>query len=77
MIDSDIFVYEKRMKLVIAAPSERKRFAALGLRRLARESKLSLAPIGKVIKGEGVRRRTLAIVRQTAALLSITKSLQI
>jgi hypothetical protein len=67
MIDSDIFVYEKRMKLVTADPSERKKFAAIGLRRLARESKLSLAPVGKVIKGEGVRTQTLLIIRQTAA----------
>ena len=35
MIDSDIYVYEKRTKLVIADPSERKRFEAIGLRRLA------------------------------------------
>jgi hypothetical protein len=67
MIDSDIFIYEKRQRLVIADPSERKKFAAVGLRRLARESKLSLAPVGKVIKGKGVRPQTLLIIRQTAA----------
>jgi hypothetical protein len=67
MIDSDIYIYEKRTKLVIADPSERKKFAAIGLRRLARESKLSLAPVGKVIKGEGVRPQTLSVIRQTAA----------
>ena len=67
MLDSDIFIYEKRTKIVIADPSERKKFAAIGLRRLARESKLSLAPVGKVIKGEGVRPQTLSIIRQTAA----------
>jgi len=70
MIDSDIFVYEKRTRLVIADPAERKRFAAIGLRRLARESKLSLAPVGKVIKGQGVRSRTLSIIRQTAATIT-------
>ena len=70
MIDSDIFVYEKRTRLVIADPAERKRSAAIGLRRLARESKLSLAPVGKVIKGEGVRPQTLSIIRQTAARIS-------
>ena len=70
MIDSDIFIYEKRQRLVIADPAERKRFAAIGLRRLARESKLSLAPVGKVIKGEGVRPQTLSIIRQTAARIS-------
>jgi hypothetical protein len=67
MIDSDIFVYEKRTKLVIVDSSERKKFAAIGLRRLARESNLSLAPVGKIIKGEGVRPQTLSIIRQTAA----------
>jgi hypothetical protein len=69
MIDSDIFIYEKRTKLVIADSSERKKFAAIGLRRLARESDLSLAPVGKVIKGEGVRPQTLSIIRQTAAMI--------
>lgn len=67
MIDSDIFIYEKRQRLVIADPSERKKLAAVGLRRLARESKLSLAPVGKVIKGKGVRPQTLLTIRQTAA----------
>ena len=70
MIDSDIFVYEKRTRLVIADASERKKFAAIGLRRLARESKLSLAPVGKAIKGVGVRPRTLSIIRQTAERLA-------
>jgi hypothetical protein len=70
MIDSDIFIYERRTKLVIADPSERKRFAAIGWRRLARESKLSPTPVGNAIKGEWVRPRTLSIIRQTAARLS-------
>jgi hypothetical protein len=69
MIDSDIFIYEKRQRLVIADPSERKKFAAIGWRRLARESKLSLPPVGKVIKGKGVRPQTLSILRQTAAMI--------
>jgi len=38
MLDSDIYVYEKRTKLVIADPSERKRWFAIGVRRLIRES---------------------------------------
>jgi hypothetical protein len=71
MIDSDIFIYEKRTKLVIADSSERKKFAAIGLRRLARESKLSLAPVGKVIKGKAVRSQTLLIIRQTAARIVV------
>ena len=66
MIDSDVFIYEKQTRLVIADPSERKKFAAIGWRRLARESKLSPVPVGKVIKGKGVRPQTLLIIRQTA-----------
>jgi hypothetical protein len=67
MIDSDIFVYEKRMKLVIADPSERQRWSDSGVRRLIRESKLSQTPVSNAIKGKPVRPRTLAIIRQTAA----------
>jgi hypothetical protein len=70
MIDSDIYVYEQRTKLVVAAVSERKRLAAIGLRRLMRECKLSQAPISKAIKGEPIRRRTLAIIRQVAAKIT-------
>ena len=66
MIDSDIYIFEKRTKLVIADPSERKKWAAIGLRRLKRESNLSLTPVSNAIKGKPVRPRTLSIVRQTA-----------
>jgi hypothetical protein len=54
IIDSDIYVHEKRTKLVVAAVSERNRLAAIGLRRLMRECKLSQAPISKAIKGEPI-----------------------
>jgi hypothetical protein len=67
MIDSDIYVYEKRTRLVIADPLEMKRWAAIGLRRLIRESKLSQAPVSNALKGKPVRFRTLAIIRQTAS----------
>jgi hypothetical protein len=67
MIDSDIYVYEKRTRLVIADPLEMKRWAAIGLRRLIRESKLSQAPVSNSLKGKPVRFRTLAIIRQTAS----------
>jgi hypothetical protein len=70
MIDSNILVFEKRTKLVVAEVSERKRLAAIGLRRLMRECKLSQAPISKAIKGEPIRRRTLTIIRETAARIS-------
>jgi hypothetical protein len=70
MIDSDIYIFEKRTKLVVAESSERERWSAIGLRRLARESKLSLAPVGKALKGEGVRPQTLSTIRQTAARIT-------
>jgi hypothetical protein len=66
MIDSDIYIFEKRTKLVIADPSERKKWSAIGLRRLMRESKLAQAPVAKALKGKPVRPRTLSIIRQTA-----------
>ena len=66
MIDSDIFIFEKRTKLVIADSSERKKWRAIGLRRLMRESKLSQEPVSKAIKGKPVRRQTLSTIRQAA-----------
>jgi hypothetical protein len=66
MIDSDIHVFEERTNLVIADPSERKKWTAIGLNRLRRESKLSQAPVSNALKGIGVRPRTLSIIRQTA-----------
>ncbi len=66
MIDSDIRVFEKQSKLVIADPSERKRWSDIGLRRLMRESKLSQDPVSKAIKGKPVRRQTLSTIRQAA-----------
>jgi DNA polymerase type B, organellar and viral len=69
MVDSDIYIYEKQTRLVIADPSERKKFKALGWRRLAREANLSPTSVGKAIKGKGVWPQTLSIIRQTAARL--------
>jgi hypothetical protein len=66
MIDSDIFIFEKRRKLVVADPSERKKLKVLGLRRLVRETKLTQAPVSNVLRGKPVRPRTLSIIRQTA-----------
>ena len=71
MIDSDIFIYEKRTKLVVADLSERKSWVAIGVRRLIRESKLSQTPVSNAIKGKPVRPQTLLIIRQTAARIPI------
>jgi hypothetical protein len=66
MVDSDIFVYEKRTRLAVAGTSERMRWSAIGLRRLMRESRLSQAPVANAIKGKPIRPQTLSIIRQVA-----------
>src|ERR1700722_18227110 len=66
MLDSQVYVYEKQGKTVVADPLERKRWSAIGVRRLMRESKLSQAPVFKAIKGTPVRRQTVSIIRQAA-----------
>jgi hypothetical protein len=70
MIDPTIPVFKKRTTLVIADPAERKRWSALGIRRLMRESRLSQQPVSNALKGKGVRLQTLLTIRQTAARLS-------
>lgn len=55
MLDS---IWDSRVE----APATR----LIGLRRLKRESNLSLTPVSNVLKGIAVRPRTLAIIRQTA-----------
>jgi hypothetical protein len=67
MLDSQVHVYEKQTKMVVADASERKRWSAIGVRRLMRESKLSQAPVSNAIKGKPVRRQTLSTLRQAAA----------
>jgi hypothetical protein len=67
MLDSQVYVYEKQRKTVVADASERKSWSAIGVRRLMRESNLSQEPISNAIKGKPVRRQTLSIIRQTAA----------
>jgi hypothetical protein len=70
MIDFEIHIFEERGKLAIASPSDRKKWSALGLRRLMRESKLSQSPVSRALKGEPVRLRTLSIIRQVADRLA-------
>lgn len=67
MLDSQVYIYEKEGKLVVADASERKVWSAIGVRRLMRESNLSQAPVSNAIVGKPVRRHTLSIIRQTAA----------
>ena len=69
MVDSETRIYRKRSKLEIADPSERKRWAGIGVRRLMRETKLSQTPVSNAIKGRPVRRQTVSTIRQVAARL--------
>ena len=66
MLDFGIHVYEKQRKMVVADASERKKWSAIGLRRLIRESKLSQEPVSRAIKGDPVRHQTLSTIRQAA-----------
>jgi hypothetical protein len=68
MIDSDIYIYEKRTKLVVADLSERKKWSAIGLRSEALDERIKADPSAgsNALKGKRVRPRTLSIIRQTA-----------
>jgi hypothetical protein len=70
MLDSDIYTYEKLTRMVVVDVTERKKLAAIGIRRLMRESKLSQKPIFNAVTGMPIKRRTMAIIRQAAARLS-------
>jgi hypothetical protein len=59
MLDFQVYVYEKQRKTVVADASERKRWSAIGIRRLMRETKLSQAAVSNAIKGKPVRRHHL------------------
>jgi DNA polymerase type B, organellar and viral len=65
MIDPKILFYEKPGKMCVADLSERRRWSAIGVRRLMRESTLSQAPVSDALKGKPVRPQTLSIIRQT------------
>ena len=65
MIDSDIYVYERGTRLVVAEPSERKRWSSIGVRRLMRKSGLSQKAVYAIIEGEPVRRSTLGTFRSS------------
>jgi hypothetical protein len=66
MLDSQVYVYEKKRRTVVADALERKTWSAIGVRRLMRESKLSQAAVSNAIKGKPVRRQTVSIIRQAA-----------
>jgi hypothetical protein len=63
--------FEKRTKLVIADPSERKRWSDIGVRRLIRESKLSQKTVYKILAGDPARRHALSSFRQAVDKIKI------
>jgi len=69
VIESDIYIYEKRTKLVVADPAERKRWQTIGLRRLMRESGLSQTTVYKILTGRPVRRYILYHFKQVVTLV--------
>jgi hypothetical protein len=71
MIDPEIHVFEKRTKLVIADPSERKKWSAIGVRPLMRESGLSQKTVYKILAGRPVRHHTMASFRQAIDKIEI------
>jgi hypothetical protein len=59
MMDFDIQVYGPSEKLVVADPSDRKKWASIGKRRWRRLTKLSQKAVNAILSGKGVRPQTL------------------
>lgn len=66
MLDFNLQVYEMQKRNIIADPSDRKRWSAIGVRALMRESALSQKAVYKILSGEPVRPQTLSTFRQVA-----------
>jgi hypothetical protein len=63
MLDSKIHLYEKLENMIFAHLAERKKWSAIGVRRLIRESGLSQKAVYKILAGDPVRRHTLSSFR--------------
>jgi hypothetical protein len=61
LLDFKVLEYRESGNLVIALPSDRKRWSNREVRKLMRESKLSQKVVYAILNGRPVRRRTLAI----------------
>jgi hypothetical protein len=68
MVDFETFLYEKPRN--VADVSERKRWSAIGVRRLMRESTLAQKTIYQILRGKPVRPQTLSTFRQAADKIS-------
>ena len=68
MLDFNIQVYGPSVKLVAADPSDRKKWANIGVRRWMRVTKLTQKSVYAILSGKGVRPQTLATFRSAAEL---------
>ena len=59
MLDSEIHVFEKQGKMVVADVSDRKKWRASGVRAAIRKSGLSPTTVYAIFEGKPVRRSTL------------------
>ena len=71
MMDFDIQVFGPSGKLVVADPSDRKKWASIGVRRWMRATKLTQKAVYAILCGKGVRPHTLAAFRSAAKLHSL------
>jgi hypothetical protein len=66
MMDFAIQVYGPSGGLVVADPSDRKKWASIGVRRWMRLTKLTQKAVYAILSGKGVRPHTLAAFRSAA-----------
>jgi hypothetical protein len=66
MLDFYIQVYGPSGKFVVADPSDRKKWASIGVRRWMRETKLSQKAVCAILSGKGVRPHTFAAFKSAA-----------
>lgn len=71
MLDFNIQEYGPSGKLVVADPSERKKWAVIGVRRWMRATKLTQKAVYAILSGRGVRPYTLATFRAAAESLGV------
>jgi hypothetical protein len=71
MLDFEVQAFEKQKRTVIANVSLRKRWSALGVRRLMRESGLSQKTVYRILAGDPVRRHTMSNFRQVVEKITV------
>jgi hypothetical protein len=64
LVDFKVHEFRKTSKMVVAEPSDRKRWKKIGVRRLIRKSVLSQKTVYAILDGQPVRLRTLATFRR-------------